>query len=101
MTVALLHPPPRTGRRLLAAMTLLGVAVVGAGAYLALTGHPLAAVIGVKGLMIAFGGLLFAVAGVVWLMRQAEEADRDFRPPPRVYGECDRFQPQDINRSRW
>lgn len=101
MTDAVLHPPPTTGRRLLAAMTILGVVVTAGGSYLALTGHPFAAVIGVKGLMIGLGALLFAVAGAVWLLRLAEEADRDFRPPPRMYGDCDRFQPQDSNRSRW
>lgn len=98
---AMMEKRPTTGRRLLAAMSAVGGAVIVGGLYLAVTGHPWAAVIGLKGLMISLGGLMFAVAGAVWLIRATEDADRDFRPPPGLYGEYDRFRPQDSNRSRW
>ncbi len=101
MTLDVLQSRSRIGRRLLIAMILLGIVAVGIGSFLALTGHPISAIIGTRGILMGLGGLMLGTAGVVWLLRMAEETDQDFRRSTKLYGEYDKFGSNGSNRSRW
>lgn len=87
---------PRAGRTVLVALSAVGAAAIPVASYLALTGHPLASVIGVKGLLVSLGFLMFGAAAAVWLLRVIEtdglDQNRSTRSPRQYQSSTNRRQ---------
>lgn len=87
---------PRAGRKILVGLSALGAVAIPIACYLALTGHPLASVIGVKGLLVSLGFLMFGAAAAVWLLRVIEadglEQSRSTRSPGQYHTTANRRQ---------
>lgn len=93
---AMMEQRPRAGRKILIGLSALGAVAIPVGVYLAMTGHPLAALIGVKALLVSLGFLMFGAAAAVWLLRLIEadglEQNRSTRSPGQYHTTANRRQ---------